>query len=207
MPVLLDSAPLTIPEPSLAMALDAARSAAEARGRVISEIRLDGRPVADEALAAIAGRPLDPASELRFTTADPVELVAASFGDAVAGLERVRAHQSAAARAIQTGSFDRALPDLSEAFTIWETARRVLSDGCSLLGINPDSLHVEVHGEQVSVAGAIRLLVSRLVELKRALGAQDWCGISDVLAYDLPGDAELWRGMLGALADKLPDLR
>lgn len=210
MPVLLDDAPLNLaqPHPTLAVALDAARAAAEARRRVITDILLDGRPVPDDALGpAPDAPPLAPGADLRFISADPIDLVQASLRDAATALDAIDDHQRAAAESIQTGHFDKAMPSLSEAFTTWDTARKVLTDGCALLGLNPETLAIEVDGSPVPVAGAVRLLLIRLTEIKRCLTAQDWCGLSDTLAYDLPADAELWRRMLRGLADRLPELR
>lgn len=210
MPVLLDDAPLHLegPSPTLAVALDAARAAAESRRRVITDILLDGRPVPDDDLApSPRASPLAPGADLRFISADPIDLVQASLRDAASALDGVNEHQLGAAESIQTGHFDKAMPSLSEAFTTWDTARRVLTDGCALLGLNPETLAVEVEGSPVPVAGATRLLLTRLTEIKRCLTAQDWCGLSDTLAYDLPADADRWRFMLRALADKLPELR
>jgi len=208
MPVLLDDSPIAIDGPTMASALAAARAAAESQGRVITDIILDGCPVAENPLApTITDAPLAPAADLRFVTADPVELVQASLREAAIGLDGVNTHQRAAAHAIQTGRFDHAMPSLSEAFTTWETARRTVTDGCGLLGLDPEGLLVEVEGSPVPLAGAVNMLLIRLTEIKRCLTAQDWCGLSDVLAYDLPADAELWRGLLRGMADKLPQLR
>lgn len=210
MPVVLDNAPLELhePRPTLAAALTAARAVVESRGRVITDILLDGRPVPDDALAAgPESHPLAPGSDLRFVTADPIELVAASFRDAAAAMDGVDEHQKLAAERLRAGQFDQAMPSLSEAFTTWDTARKVLNDGCSLLGLDPETLAIEIDDSPVPIAGAVRLLLTRLTEIKRCLTAQDWCGLSDTLSYDLPADAELWRRLLRALADKLPELR
>lgn len=210
MPVLLDDAPLDLtgPPPTLAGALDAARAAAESRRRVITDILLDGRPVTDDVLDPTPqAAPLAPGADLRFITADPIDLVQASLRDAADALDSMNEHQLAAAESIQTGQFDKAMPLLSDAFSTWDTARKVLTDGCSLLGLNPETLAVEVQGSAVPIAGAIRTLLLRLTEIKRCLTAQDWCGLSDTLAYDLPADADLWRQLLRGLADKLPELR
>jgi hypothetical protein len=210
MPVILDGSPMGLsdPRPTLASALAAARTAAESRRRVITDILLDGRPVPDDALAAQPEEhPLAPAAELRFVSADPIDLVQTSLRDAAEALDTIDTHQQAASQALQTGQFDKAMPSLSEAFTTWDTARKVLTDGCTLLGLNPETLAVEIDGSAVPVAGAVRLLLVRLTEIKRCLTAQDWCGLSDTLAYDLPADAKLWRAMLRGLADRLPELR
>jgi hypothetical protein len=46
-------------------------------------------------------------------------------------------------------------------------------------------------------------LAKALAELKRAIGASDWPGVADVLAYDLGDQAKRWQVVMNALADEV----
>lgn len=205
MPVLLDDVPLELDAADLPLALAAAREVAEARGRVIIEVLADGQLVPDEQLLG-AAQTASP-RELRFITADPIELVQASLRDAAAALDGVDEHHRTAAAHIQTGRLDQAMPALSAAFETWDTARKVITDACALLGLDPRTLAIEVESGSIAVAAAVQNLLGRLTEVKRCLTDRDWCGLSDALAYDLPRDAQQWRVLLRGFADKLPELR
>lgn len=205
MPVLLDDVPLKLDATDLPLALAAAREVAEARGRVIIEVLADGQLVPDEQLLGTIGHATP--QELRFITADPIDLVQASLRDAAAALDGVDDHHRLAAEQLQTGRLEQAMPSLSAAFEIWDTARKVITDACALLGLEPKTLVIEVESGAVSVAAAVQQLLGRLTEVKRCLTDRDWCGLSDSLAYDLPQDAKAWRMLLRGFADKLPELR
>ena len=70
MPVYLDQQPMVVPHDSVAGAIEAARQVAEARGRLVIDVLLDGRRLIDEELHEPSSEPLG-ARELRFTSAEP----------------------------------------------------------------------------------------------------------------------------------------
>jgi hypothetical protein len=195
-PVVLASPPLTI-----AAALHAARCSAESRGRVVVEVAVDGRTLDGLALAAPPDT-ASPTAELRCRSADPRALVAASFRDAAEGLLDAITDQDAAADAIARGRFDLAMPRLTAAVAAWTTARQVLDQGAALLAIDLNILTVALDGAETPVARAVAGLAAALTELRRCLTAQDWCGLGDVLAYDLCDQGEVWRRTFTALADR-----
>lgn len=205
MPVLLDDTPLKLDADDLSLALAAARQLAESRGRVIIEVLADGQVVPDDHLLGADPRPLP--RELRFVTADPIELVQQSLRDAAQALQTIDQQHQAAAEHIQTGRLDQAMTPLAAAFETWDTARKVVTDACALLGLDPRSLAIETPTATIAVAAAVQALIARLTEVKRCLSDRDWCGLSDALAYDLPADAARWRTLLSGFADKLPELR
>lgn len=197
MRVYLDNDSVPIATPTLAAALAAVRESAEKSGRVVVEVLRDGQVVPQSLLES----PTDveePEVELRCASADPRRLVADSLRQAGVELAAARGIHTSAADAIQTGRLDDAMPHLSSAMEVWTRVYRVVIDGSSLVGLD---LSTDVQGRPVSQS--VQGLAGRLTEIKRSLQAQDWSGLADTLAYDLPDEAARWQVILNTLADRV----
>jgi hypothetical protein len=212
MKLFLDDREVQTDSADLAGAIAAGCREAEARGRIIVEAHLDGRPLPGEMLA-------DPAfasqtgGEIRLTTAEPRALVLTTLLDVADALEAARDVQRDAAELIQTGQLDAALPRLSEALSVWEQARQVVVHGCELLNISPHT-PVPVSREQtpaqgpgVTIAQRADILAGHLGEVKRCIEVRDWTGLADALLYDMDAQAEVWRGVLSGLASIIRESR
>ncbi len=197
MRAILDGRELKLDRPTLAAALSAGVQAAEAGGRVIVEAWADGRPLSDD---EISQPPDIPGSvlELVLSSADPRALVAQTFREAAAALAGARDQHVSAGRCLQRGEFDAAMPLIREVLNTWGSARTALSRGADLLRLDVASLAPP--GRRVeAMAGE---LAARLESLKVAMTRQDWSALADVLAYELPVDAEAWCELLLAAADR-----
>jgi hypothetical protein len=202
MRVVIDNQVLTSAPGNIADALRAARLDAEHRGRVVIEATLDGQPIPD---AMLRDPPETPAAarELRFTTADPAELVAETLRGVAETLGDLKADLWAAADLLAVGKVPDAMERLSTALHAWQTVRDAVSDGANLAGLSVDTMRVPlVKGGEGSLSEQIRLLADSLQEVKRSIGAQDWSGLADVLGYDLQDQADQWQGSLEAMAQE-----
>ncbi len=202
MPIYLDDAILTVPHESLAGAIEAARLAADARGRVVVEAHLDGRAMSEDDLLTPATQPLG-ASELRFISAEPRSLVTTTLLDLKDVLDRVTSVQADAAEALRVGDFKVGFEHLSEALSVWDMARRAVSDGPALLGLDVRTMVVHVDGRDAQVARHIEFLSGHLQAVKDALGIQDWSALADLLSGELQDQAGAWREMLADLAGQI----
>ena len=198
MRIFLDDEPMTVAKPTLAAAFAEVRRQAEQRKRVIVEATIDGLAIPDEALAEPPDEEF-PGSELRFITDDPVGLVRRTLMQVAESLDETTRMQALAAEQIQAGGLDRAMKSLSEALGSWANVQNAISSGTSLLGLSVDRMRV---GDR-AVGACVESLASRLTEVKRSIGAQDWAGLADVLAFDMQEQAAAWKMVLTGLADQL----
>lgn len=209
MQVFLDEELIASDASTLEDGLRAGRDAAGAKGRVLVEATLDGEVVPVERLMEPgndAGAPAEHvARELRFVSADPRALVRSTLLETCDALEASRKDHAEAAELIQTGEIEPALLRLSAAMGAWENVRRVVADGPALLGQDPASMRIPAPGGagERPLSEDIDALASHLTEVKRAMQAADWSGLSDVLAYDLDGQIDRWREILPAMAEAL----
>jgi len=198
MNVFVDDQPVTISVPTLAEAIRAARAEAQRHGRVVIDATLDGVSVPDELLSS-PGEETFAGSDVRFATADPVDLVASTLRGVAEALHEAKAEHVAAAELIQQGQIENAMGRLTTALGVWEQARTAVINGSELLGYS--IVASSTPSGTPSAQQAIDALAQRLGELKRAFVAQDWSGLSDTLAYDMPELADVWCKLLTGIAD------
>lgn len=204
MHVLLDGEEIKVERPTIAAALEAAKREAERRKRVVIEASMDGSPIADAWLESPPTEPR-PGAEVRFVSADPLSLVRVTFLEIAEELRSAISHQEAAAAAVQTGRLDEAMPRVSAALGVWQNVREGVLNGASLLGMDLGVMQAPATAGQAgqTVGEHIDGLAKALTELKRAIGAADWPGVADVLAYDLGDQAKRWQVVMNALADEV----
>lgn len=207
MRVMLDGQPVPVGEPTLRAALDAARDAAGALGRVIVEAKVDGRAVPDELLESPTDESISGA-ELVFVTAEPRALVRTTLLEIADVLGRVGDVQTRAAVAFQRGDREEALGHLSDVLGVWDTVRRAVQEGPALLGIPLEQFLVSkgtaAPGERDSraehILGHIGALSDLLSAVKRSIQGQDWSSLADLLETELAGAAERWQQILKDMA-------
>lgn len=180
----LDDAPIQADRPTLAAALASGVELAEAAGRIIVEVKLDGRDVPGDALE----RPSDDDvgnAEVRLVSADPRELASQALVDAVEQLDRTRKRQAECAECMQGGKLGDAMSLLSDCLGDWDTVRGVVQSVAQLLPVAPPGIERTADG-----------LARRLEELKSALAGQDWATLADLLTYDLDEQAASWTRLI-----------
>lgn len=201
MNVYLDNEPLSVEPATLARAIEVARDTADAKGRVVIEVKGDGSAVA----ADLLDNPPDNDAgigELRLTSTPPGLFVRETLLEARTVLEDGIKAQQAAADAIQSGSLEEALEPLHQALQCWSLVRDVVERSQALLGETASSVSFEAPSGSMTGASCITRLSETLRDVRTALEQSDWSALSDALAYDLGDLAGDWRAMLEALGDR-----
>lgn len=194
MRTLLDGQPVPDAGSTLGSALDAVRT--RVGERIVIEATADGLPVPPEHLDhPPASHPY--AAELAFRTADPALVAIEALHEARQTLDELAPRHTEAADLIQSGKTDQALDVLSHLLRGWtELHRTAALVTATARCASPAS--GQATGAAIEPAAAE--LAGLLSEIKTALGAQDWPGLSDTLAYDMQPLVERWRTALVAMA-------
>ena len=203
MRVRLDGEDVRNPGATLATAIDAARLKAEERGRVVVEVRLDGRALTEEELARV-DRSERMGSVVEFVSAEPRSLVRVTLLELIPMLEGALAQQDHASDEIGAGRMQEGLQALASALEIWNGVQRAVGDGVRLLGMEVGDVtlaHADSGADPEPLADRVERLAACLTEIKRSLQAQDVSALCDVLSYDLKEEGERWQGVLQSLAD------
>ncbi|MEM1183634.1 MAG: hypothetical protein AAGI53_01395 [Planctomycetota bacterium] len=195
----LDDEPLT--STTVASAIEAARDAAGARGRIVIEVLADGSPIdgalLDEPPTTDAG-----IAELRMTSAELGSFVSVTLADAADALRASTEARLHAADAMDQGRFDAAGDSLAKLLGVWAMARDVLDKSGQLIGVDPSTLTLaDPEGGSISGAACIDGLVRVLGEVKSAVGDEDWSQVSDLLHDELDEQARQWELLLRLLAE------
>lgn len=196
MRVTLDDRPLP-DQPTLAAALKLATEHAQKAGRIVVEAYLDGAAVPDSVLASPLLAP--GGSDLRLVSVNPKTLVRVTLADAADALDAAAEDQRHSAELIQSGKLDESLRPLSTAIQTWQAVRDAVEKGAQVLELPLDTIAAP-GADAATLPALIADLTARLEEVRRALAAQDWSGLADVLAYDLADQAERWKALLSSLA-------
>ncbi|MGP1272429.1 MAG: hypothetical protein ACTS22_03775 [Phycisphaerales bacterium] len=204
MQVLLDGREIGADQPTLAAAVEAGRLQAEASGRVITEVIVNGEAVQGELLNDPARFQAEGA-EIRLTSSDPVELVSSSLLQAADALASTRTAHARLAEQIQVGLETGTLEALSETLSTWQAAQDVLLQGWALLGRDPMALRPPEESGAPSVEAMVEALVGELKSIKRALQDGDMAAIADSIGYELEPMTERWASLLRAAASQARD--
>jgi hypothetical protein len=191
MDVFLDNDVFNAPGNTLAEILVAAKKTVDPRGRLIVEVRLDGRTLEESEMHRIAHQPLE-GDELQVITANPRELSIAILHGVAGALHDARQEQRLAAEAFAADDTSTALSHVKNALTVWQQAQQAVQQSAQLLKLPLDKLSVD--GK--TVPQIIDDLVNRLSTVRQQLMSSDWVGLSDSMAYELDTAAEIWSGML-----------
>lgn len=182
---------------SVASAIRSAAESADQAGRVVIEIAADGGPIDPALLDSPPEDHTAGLNELRFVSAPLSEFVQTTLQDAIPVLDEIRNDSAKAAELIQGGEVESALEPLERARASWRLVLDVVEKSSMLLGVERAA---PVGGEGCgSIADAEAQLAKSLIEVKRAVTEQDWSALSDELAYEVPGQVEAWKGIVGGL--------
>ena len=171
-------------------------------GRIIVEVRLDGRTLSDADLTEAQPRDAD-ADEVQLITADPYELARQTLLEVRDRLDDAREAQQRAAEKLQADNAAEAMDDIRVAMEVWQQAQDSALKSAQLLDLPLDSLQADGR----SVSQIITLLAGRLAQLRDQLNARDWFGLADTLGYELDAAATQWAAMIDTVCDHIKKMK
>lgn len=178
---------------TLAGVLTEGAAMAEASGRIIVEVTIDGVEVDGDRLESPSQEDLG-TSEVRLVSAEPAALAAQALADAATQLGQTRERQSRCAGLVQVGKISEAMSLMEECLNDWQVARTVVDSVTQLTSVTADSAEDTIEG-----------LAVKLKELKSALTGQDWATVSDILAFDLDEQITSWTALLDDMRARFED--
>lgn len=195
MQLTIDSKTHAIDGDTVGDVLARAAAQAEATGRLIVEVTVDGSAWDEDALGS-PERLAQPADHLEIVTEDRNELVGRTLRDAIAALDEVDRRQQVAAEAIQADRAAEGLPELAEALDLWLHVRHAAVVAAGTLEIDLDALRREDTEADAAFGDLERLLEQLLASIR----VQDSAATTDTLLYEMPDVVQRWRSVLEGLA-------
>lgn len=190
----LDGQELTLANPTVAGAIEAAARAAQDRGRIVIEVSVDGQPV-DPSMLDVGGRETLEGEHVAMSSADPLSLVRVTLFDAADAMDGSREEHEACAAMIHKGEVGQAMAALAQLLATWQAVREAVVHGGLAVGQSLDSFLAP--GLLVERTEA---LSRHLDALKRAVGDDDLPSVADILEDDLHAEAGLWAETLRQIA-------
>lgn len=194
MRVLLDHEPCESTASTIGDAIADAARAAEARGRMIIEVVVDGTRWTESELAQpelVAGT----AREITLLSTDPRALVAHTLDEASESLLEADALTRRAAEGIQANQDTEALQQLGDALGIWRHVQEAVLKCARAIDLNLD----EFSTGSTPFPTSVERLHRELMAIQASIEAQDPAGLADTLLYELPDVTGEWREILETL--------
>ena len=195
MRILLDESETTLAASTVGDALRQAAALADERGRMIVEIEVDGIRWSEEDLSTPETTQRG-AGELKLLTAHPAELLCETFDQSAYAVAEIEEIQREAAKHFQGGRTKDGLNQLLESLALWGAVQTGLARGLNIGVLSQPVL--EARG--IDVDGPVKVLESKLRELREAIIAQDFTALSDCLMYEFPAVAQSVAALLRSLA-------
>jgi hypothetical protein len=202
MRVLIDDRPCDVTGDSVGAALAEAASRAEASGRVIVEVVVDGERWGETELSS-PERSQAAADEVQLVSADRGELVCRTLGEAADVLGEIDDLQRHSAESLQVGEVSDGMTRLGEALELWLLVQRSIDMSLQTMGIDLET--VKHDGERI--AASVNGLEQQLRGVRDALSRHDSVALADTLLFELPEVIEHWRGVLGSVQRHVQEIR
>lgn len=198
MQILIDDLPCVMDANTVGEAIDGAANLARDRGRLIVDVTVDGTKWTQDDLASTQ-RHAETAQVVRFSSAEPVELVRHTFADAIDALSEADDLQREAAELLQSDKGTVAMDKLGEAISIWLCVQEAIVNGTKLVGLDLATLTVDGR----PLPEAIGRLTDRLNAVRSGLTDRNEIELADTLLYDFPPIVEEWRRLLVELQERI----
>lgn len=198
MAVRIDDEPVALEANSLRSLLAAARDHLAPSGRMVVQVQVDGEPVIDEALDS--DHPTDfSQAEVQVYSAKPADLAVGALEQARAQIAEASGLQEQAAELLQKDEPAEALTQVGASIRGWIQAQQAVTGVAQLMGLDLTAVAVD----DETVAARTQELLTRLVELKGLIEANDHVALADALAYEWPETTDRWDAALGALVSEI----
>lgn len=183
--------------PDLAALLEALYAKAEADGRVLCRVEVDGRELDMSAEKDLAGTPLSGLGEVRATTGTAAELYRSGIEGALSLADAMASDIGRAAGSFRQGDFQRGLSMYVACVSSMETFFQL--SGALLGGFQSGRFAMPEGSEPPAPpTGDTAGILARLLDAQRR---EDWTLMADLLEYEVVPDLEGWKGFLGRLRD------
>lgn len=202
MDVFIDNDPAQLAGASLGDLIASARAQLETTGRIIVEVRVDGRTLSAEEFDALTDTP-PAAEEVQFITADPYSLATVTLGEVRDALTTARQAQQQAAELLQSDNAAQAMDHIRHALAVWQQAQQALLQSAQLLDVPLDDLTVADR----PMAELVDELGELLNQVREQLTAGDFLGLADTLAYPLTDALDTWSALIDAMCGKIEEKR
>ena len=191
MQVLLDENVCDVVARTVAEAIAACATLAQAQGRLIVDVHVDGTRWSEKQLES-SERQTATAEIVELTTADPSQLVLQTFDDAAEALTDADELQHEAAELLQSDQRTICMDKLGEALSIWLTVQQAIVKGSQVVGLKLDDITVD----GTPIVSSITRLNEQLRMLRTSLEQEDQIALADALLYEFPDVVREWRGIL-----------
>ena len=193
MPIHIDDQPSTLTAGSMRELLAAVSESLVSSGRVVVEVKVDGRSITGPALDD--DQPTADAADIRVYTAKPGDLVVGILDEVRTQLAVSQQMQQEAADLLQQGDPAKAMDLVKQSIDGWLQAQQAVGQSAQLLQLDLQVIKVD----DQPVMERMSELINALNELKDIIGANDFVAMADALQYEWPEITDRWDASIAAI--------
>ncbi len=199
MDVFIDQTEFNTTQVSLDGIINDARSHVDPSGRMIVEVRVDGRPLTDSDFDQLASQTDIDADEIQLLTANPYDLALSALSETTQSLNELETAHKSAADFLSADETQKALDIIQNILKTWQNATLSVQASAELLNISLDTLSVNDNPAN----RIIDSLKERLAQLREQLIASDFIGLADTLAYEMDETVTEWTQLIQSLSNQV----
>jgi len=171
--------------------------------RILVGFRCDGAEVAAAAMASTLSRPAGSFELLEVFTSTREELVADAMNQASASLEEAEGVTQNVAELLMEGKSADGIARLGECLRDWQQIHDAVVKSLGLLRLDPAQVMVR----DEPMLAALEKPKDVLLQIKRALQAQDHVLLADILQFEFAEVTDLWHTLIARIRQEADDLR
>lgn len=180
---------------SVGRALEVAKGMLAPAGRMVFEIRCDGRDYAPHEIESLLPRPVAELNSLQFVSGRPEDVVVEALAYSRDALGETFAAVRHCAELLASSQIARAMETLIGCLSIWGRTHEAIVQGGQLAALDYERLTIEGR----PVIDCLGDIVRRLRAVRDAVEARDYVLLADILQYELDDMLCGWEAMLGGL--------
>ena len=198
MAIYLDDQPADLTGESLADILASATEGLAVDGRVVVEVKIDGRLIGGDDLGDHENDNITD-SEVRLTSANPKELAVSTLTQIREQLPQVGTLHEQAAEELQADNPSEAMQHIAQTIEMWMQTQEAVLGSAGVVGLGLDD--VKVNGEPMSAF--TEELIQQLQGLKELIISKDTVALADAMAYEWPAIVQRWDELIEVLIDEI----
>ncbi len=163
--------------------------------RILVSFRCDGEEIVGAAIAGALGRPVASFERLELFSSTKEDLVIETMTQAAASLEETETATQNVAEMLIQGKSSEAIANLGECLQVWQQVHDAVGKSLTLLDMDPSATTIR----DETIAVALGRPKDVLLQIKKALIAQDYVLLADVLQYEFADVTDLWHRLIARI--------
>lgn len=171
-------------------------------GRLVVQLRCDGRDVAGDSVSDTLRKRTSAVSKLELFTSTKRSLLTDTVDQASSSLQATEQDCRRVAELLTQGRTQEALELFGECVRVWQQIHTAVTKSIAMLGLDAETVTIR----DVPLGELLLKPKEALLQVRDAVAAQDYVMLADILQYELSEVADQWHSVLSMIRDSAEQL-